>query len=85
MWQENAATASLSVCLLDLTNVSFIGTLNCLFRVMNKEKMLPDVVSLLLGVGQIVKSFGYVWNYNMLFGSKGLQNVSNSYHAQVPS
>ena len=33
--------ASLSVCFTYLTNVSFDGTLNGLFRVMNNEVMLP--------------------------------------------
>ena len=33
--------ASLSVCFTCLTNVSFDGTLNGLFRVMNNEVMLP--------------------------------------------
>ena len=62
-------TTSLSVCFTHLTNVSFDGTLNGLFRVMNKEVMLPlycfvaSRYCLKQFSGQIVKSFGYTWNF----------------------
>ena len=50
--------ASLSVCFTHLTNVSFDGSLNGLFRVMNDEVCCLKQFS-----GQIVKSFGYAWNF----------------------
>ena len=61
--------ASLSVCFTYLTNVSFDGTLNGLFRVMNNEVMLPlcsfiaSRYCLKQFSGQIVKLFGYAWNF----------------------
>ena len=61
--------ASLSVCFTYLTKVFFDGTLNGLFRIMNKEVMLPlccfvaSRYSLKQFSGHIVTYFGYVWNF----------------------
>ena len=61
--------ASLSVCFTHLTNVSFDGVLNGLFRVMNNEVMLAlccfvaSRYCLKQFRGQIAKSGGYAWNF----------------------
>ena len=61
--------APLSVVFTHLTNVSFDGTLNGLFRIMNKEVMLPRccfVTSrhcLKQFSRQIVKSLRYAWTF----------------------
>ena len=61
--------ASLSVCFIPILLTYLLMALNGLFRVMNKEVMLPlccfvaSRYCLEQFSEQIVKSFGYVWNF----------------------
>ena len=67
--------ASLSVFFTHLTNVSFDGTLNGLFRVMNNEVMLPCVVLLLLSIAlnsSVEKLSNNLDMHGILFGQYGI-------------